>query len=245
VCCYSQAAAQAQARLWPRRRTVVVGAGSPPPAPGIPAHLELPRDTPVVGIVGRLQPWKGQDRLLEAHAILRERGEQLHTLIVGGDSYGRSPRYAGSLPDLVSRLGLAGEVTLTGEVVDAGPYVEHMDVLVNASDPEPFGIVLLEAMARGVPVVAVDAGGPAEFVEHGRSGWLASSGEPHALADALQPLLRSAELRERVGKAGRQRYLAHFTDAALRERFFAALEELARGDRAPGGGGARSRVACG
>jgi glycosyltransferase involved in cell wall biosynthesis len=245
VCCYSQAAARAQARLWPRRRTLVMGAGCSPPEPQEPAHLELPRDAPVVGIVGRLQPWKGQDRLLEAHGILRERGEQLHTLVVGGDSYGRSPGYAGSLPGLVRRLGLAGEVTLTGEVADAGPYIEHMDVLVNASDPEPFGIVLLEAMARGVPVVAVNSGGPAEFVEHGRSGWLASSGDPHALAEALQPLLRSAELRERIGKAGRERYLAHFTDAALRERFFGALEELARGGRAPDGGVAPSHVASG
>jgi glycosyltransferase involved in cell wall biosynthesis len=244
VCCYSRAAAQAQARLRPRRRTLVMGAGSRPPdrgeggggrdaAPGAPTRVELPRDVPVVGIVGRLQPWKGQDRLLQAHGILRGRGERLHTLIVGGDSYGRSPGYAGSLPELAERLGLAGEVTLTGEVPDAGPYIEQMDVLVNASDPEPFGIVLLEAMARGVPVVAVDSGGPAEFVEHGRSGLLASSGEPPALADALQPLLDSPELRARIGAAGRERYEAYFTDAALRERFFAALAELAGDSEAP------------
>ena len=54
---------------------------------------------------------------------------------------------------------------MTGQVPDAGPYIERMDVLVNASDPEPFGIVLLEGMARGVPVLAVNSGGPAEFIE--------------------------------------------------------------------------------
>lgn len=227
VCCYSHAAASAQARLLPRRQTLVVGAGSALPEDVDAAPLELPPDVPVVGLVGRLQPWKGQHRLLAAQRILRERGQQLHTLLVGGDSYGLSPRYARSLPDLVTRLGLAGEVTLTGEVPSAGPYVEQMDVLVNASDPEPFGIVLLEAMARGVPVVAVDSGGPAEFIEHGRSGWLARSGAPHDLADALQPLLRSPDLRRRVGQAGRERYQAHFTAAALQARFFSALEQLA------------------
>ncbi|HYL70952.1 MAG TPA: glycosyltransferase, partial [Candidatus Dormibacteraeota bacterium] len=202
VCCYSNAAARAQRRLLPRRRTLVMGSGSPPPASRRSAGLELPPGIPVVGLVGRLQPWKGQDRLLQAHAILRERGAHLHTLLVGGDSYGLSPAYAASLPEVVRRLHLEGEVTLTGEVPDAGPYIEQMDVLVNASDPEPFGIVLLEGMARGVPVVAVNSGGPGEFVEHGESGLLASSGEPQALADALQPLLRSPETRKRIGEAG-------------------------------------------
>ena len=61
---------------------------------------------------------------------------------------------------------------------DAGPYIERMDVLVNASRPEPFGIVLLEGMARGVAVLAVDSGGPSEIVDGGRTGVLVPSGEP-------------------------------------------------------------------
>jgi glycosyltransferase involved in cell wall biosynthesis len=188
--------------------------------------LELPAGTPVVGLVGRLQPWKGQDRLLGAQVLLRERGHPFHTVIVGGDAYGLSPEYAGSLPPLISRLGLADSVTMTDQVPDAGPYIDRMDILVNASDPEPFGIVLLEAMARGVAVVAVDSGGPAEFIEHGRTGMLAASGEPGALADALEPLLASAALRRELGEAGRQRFLRDFTDVALRERFFGQLERL-------------------
>lgn len=228
VGCYSQAAARAQARLAPSRRTFVVAAGTRPGGDHDAAELDLPVHVPVVGLVGRLQPWKGQDRLLAAHAELRARGHRLHTLIVGGDAYELSPAYAASLPGLVERLGLAGEVTMTGQVPDAGPYIERMDVLVNASDPEPFGIVLLEAMARGVPVLAVDSGGPAEFVEHRKTGMLARSGEPRALADALEPLLSSAELRRELGAAGGERFTRDFTDAALRARFFGALERIAR-----------------
>ena len=116
---------------------------------------------------------------------------------------------------------------MTGQVPDAGPYIERMDILVNASDREPFGIVLLEGMARGVAVVAVDSGGPAEFIEDGRTGVLARSGEPQALADALEPLLVSPALR---AGARRRRAasvsLREFTDAAMRERFFAQLEAL-------------------
>jgi glycosyltransferase involved in cell wall biosynthesis len=231
ICCYSHASARAQARLRPARPTVVIGAGSPPPAPGAAApSLGLPADVPIVGLVGRLQPWKGQDRLLAAQALLRERGERFHLLIVGGDSYGLSPEYAQRVRREVTRLGLADAVTLTGEVPDAGPYIEAMDVLVNASDPEPFGIVLLEGMARGVAVVAVNSGGPSEFIDDGRTGVLARSGDPAALAEALEPLLASPELRRELGRAGRDRYLREFTDAAMRARFFAALEAVRNGE---------------
>jgi glycosyltransferase involved in cell wall biosynthesis len=227
VGCYSHAAARAQARMRPRRPTFVVHAGSPPPAPSAqrPA-LELPVGVPVVGLVGRLQQWKGQDRLLRAQKLLSERGLRTHVLIVGGDSYGLEPEYARSLRALIESLGLEREVTMTGEVPDAGPYVERMDVLVNASDPEPFGIVLLEGMARGVAVAAVDSGGPAEFVEDGHTGVLARSGEPEDLADALEPLLRSAEVRWRIGAAGRERFTEKFTAAAMRERFFHQFNKL-------------------
>ncbi len=241
--CYSQASARAQARLFPARETFVVAAGSPPPpersgaAPralregvrrAATAPLALPEGVPVLGLVGRLQPWKGQDRLLRAQAILRDRGHPVHLVIVGGDSYGLSPEYAASLAPLAGRLGLTGAVSMTGEVPDAGPYIEQMDILVNASDPEPFGIVILEGMARGVAVVAVNSGGPAEFVQDGQTGMLARSGEPEALADAIEPLLRSGELRERIGRAGRERFAEEFTDAAMRGRFFARLEEILR-----------------
>jgi glycosyltransferase involved in cell wall biosynthesis len=194
---------------------------------GPPAPLRLPPGVPVVGLVGRLQPWKGQDRLLRAQALLRERGCELHTVLVGGDAYGFSSAYAASLPALVRRLGLVDAVTLTGQVPDAGPYIEQMDILVNASNAEPFGLVLLEGMARGVAVVAVDAGGPAEFVEHGTGGLLARSGEPTALADALEPLLRDPALRGQLGGAGRERFLREFTGGALRARFFARMEAIA------------------
>lgn len=187
VGCSSQASAAAQARLAPRRRPFVVAPGTRDPRAGVEntlSPLSSNGDTraggrhagasraveqpalrraavvPVIGIVGRMEPWKGQDRLLRAQALLRERGHPFHLLMVGGDAYELRPDYAASLPGLARRLGLGDAVTITGHVADAGPYVERMDVLVNASSSEPFGIVLIEAMARGVAVVAVDSGAP-------------------------------------------------------------------------------------
>ena len=227
VGCYSGAAQSAQQRLWPRRRTFTVSPGTPAPDPRVgAAQIELPAEVPVVGIVGRLQPWKGQDQLLRAQRILRDRGVRMHTLIVGGDSYGLSPEYAASLAPLARELGIEEEVTMTGEVPDAGPYVQRMDVLVNASDPEPFGIVLLEGMAQGVAVVAVDSGGPAEFVQSGVTGLLARSGRAADLADTLQQVIADGSLREQLARQGRERFLAEFTTEALRRRFFARLQEV-------------------
>lgn len=220
--CTANAAAEAQRRTFPfpARPIFVVPAGaSVPESRPQPGPLELPPGVVVVGLVGRLQRWKGQDRLLRAHAILRERGHNLHVVIVGGDSFALEPDYAESLPRLVVELGLADSVTMTGEVRDAGLYIEQMDILVNASDPEPFGIVLLEGMARGVAVVAVDAGGPTEIVTDGETGRLARSGAPADLADALEPLLASPTLRREVGAAGRERFLHDFTNEAMCKRF--------------------------
>ena len=226
--CYSGPAARAQARLFPARRTFVVSAGAPEPVPsGEPPPLELSSEEPIVGLVGRLQPWKGQDRVLRAQALLRDRGHAFHLLIVGGDSYGLSPEYAASLVPLIQSLHLEGAVTMTGQVPDASPYIEQMDVLVNASDPEPFGIVLLEGMARGVPVVAVDSGGPGEFISDGVTGVLARSGAPEDLADALEALLVDPDLRRRLGAAGRESFLRDYTLSSLQRRFYASLEDVA------------------
>ena len=159
-------------------------------------------------------------------------------VIVGGDAYGLSSEYAASLPALIDELGLNGAVTLTGQVSDAGPYIEQFDILVNASDPEPFGIVLLEGMSRGVAVVAVDSGGPAEFIDNGHTGHLARTGDPGALADALEPLLVSAPERQAIATAGRESFMRDFTDAAMRKRFFGNLQAVIDARHGPSSNGA-------
>lgn len=235
VGCSSPAGMAGQERLRPRRRCFVVtpgvelDAGAPQPPADLRRELGIPPGRVVVGMVGRLQPWKGQDRLLRALAQLRGEGRDLHVLLVGGDAYDLSPEYAAGLRRLISELGLEGRVTLTGQVEDARPYLSAMDVAVNASDPEPFGIVLIEAMAAAVPVVAVARGGPLEIVEPGVTGALAESGEPAALAAAIEPLLADPERRAAMGAAGEERCRRRFGAAAMAERLAAELEGVARG----------------
>jgi glycosyltransferase involved in cell wall biosynthesis len=130
---------------------------------------------------------------------------------------------------LVPELGLSNHVTMTGQVPSAGPYWEAMDIAVNASEEEPFGIVLLEAMAAGVPVVGVAAGGPLDIIQPEVSGVLAESGEPGDLADAIEFLLVDPKRRSTIAAAGRERCRELFTADAMADRLTARLTEIAHG----------------
>jgi glycosyltransferase involved in cell wall biosynthesis len=230
VGCSSRASARAQRRLWPRRQTFVVHPGIEDPPQDttkeglrIRRRLRIPADSALVGIVGRLQPWKGHDHFLRALAELRQRGVPVHGLVVGGDAHGRSPDYGRSLRRLVDELSLAEAVTFTGQVPDATPYIAAMDVLVNASREEPFGLVLLEAMAVGTVVVAIDGAGPSEIVEPGTTGVLVRTNDQRVLADAVAALLEDPVRRHRLAVAGTRRFGARFTAARTADRLVDAF----------------------
>ena len=105
-----------------------------------------------------------------------------------------------------SRGDLGGEVDFRGFRDDVPAELARLDVLVHASTiPEPFGQVVLEGMAAGLPVVAADAGGPAEIVDDGVDGLLYPPGHAPALAERLRLLAGDRELRARLGRSGRER----------------------------------------
>jgi glycosyltransferase involved in cell wall biosynthesis len=237
VGCSSQAAARAQGRIWPGRPTLVVYPGIDPPPTRSPAQvaalragLGLPAEAFILGVVGRLQPWKRQDVVVEAIAELRRRGRPVHGLVVGGDAYRLSPEYADSLPRLAAKLGVAGHITFTGQVDEAGPYMELMNVVVNPSRFEPFGIVLVEAMSLGKPVVAFASAGPLEIVQPGLSGLLIQEGGgTSGLVSVVDRLLDDPELCRRLGLGARRRFAERFTARRMTEALMEAMErELSR-----------------
>lgn len=232
VGCSSHATARAQARLRPRRATFVVHPGiddsrmEEGQIARLPDGLEIPNERSVVGIVGRFEPGKGQDRFLETLAELRRRGHEVHGLLVGGNASNRWLAYEERVNRLVRDLELTGNVTFTGHVADALPFIGLMDVLVNVLATEAFGIVLVEAMAMGVAVVAVAGGGPAEIIEQERSGLLVPSGESEILATAVERLILEEDFRRRLAKGGRQRFLERFTAERMVTSLQYKLEEL-------------------
>ncbi len=184
----------------------------PPPLPGAPR----------LAIVGRLIPIKGHDVLLRAVARARERLPGL-TLEIAGDG-----ELEAELRATATRLGLDDAVTFLGRVAPVDPVLERAEVVVVPSFGEGFGMVALEAMERGRPVIASDVGGLPEIVDEGRTGMLVPPGDVEALARAIAELADDPARAAAMGEAGRTRALEEFSQDRCTERI-AALYETALG----------------
>jgi len=170
----------------------------------------IPPDVPLVGTVGRLRPWKGQDRFLRVLTQVRKAVPEVWGVVVGGAPFGVQDDYPQRLRRLTADLELGDRVVFTGHLDDVRPPLAAMDVFVHPGDPEPFGLVNVEAMAMGKPVVAFAHGALVEVVVNGETGLLVEPGDEAALAHAVTALLRSPHRRTALGRAGRQRVEQRF-----------------------------------
>jgi glycosyltransferase involved in cell wall biosynthesis len=167
------------------------------PAPreqAVRAQLATRPDRPIVGILGRLDPEKGIDLVGRAVASLRPPHDIVQMAVVGaplmgGQAYGRRLR-----SELTAILG--DRVRFVDPTHDVPGVLRALDVLVNASEAEPFGLTVLEAQACGIPVVASAAGGIPEFVTDGVNGLLFAPRDTDDLARALERVLGDSALRE-------------------------------------------------
>lgn len=164
-------------------------------------ELEKP-GTPVVVMVGCILPWKGHRVFIEAagRIIQREGLRNCAFWIVGGAAPG-TEEFLASLNERSRELGL--QIRFLGHQDNVYKWLSHADVVVHASvEPEPFGRVIIEAMALGKPVIATQIGGPLEIVVNGRNGILVPPNEPDTLADAVARVLSDDEMRTRLQQGG-------------------------------------------
>jgi glycosyltransferase involved in cell wall biosynthesis len=144
--------------------------------------------------------------------------------VVGGTLFGLEQDYEHELKQEGARLLPAGSVHFLGHRPDLPEILADVDVLVHCPlTPEPFGLVLLEAMAMQVPVVATHAGGPKEIVNHGETGNLVPPGDTSALAAAILRLLENKSNRMTMGGAARRRVHERFSAESMvrqLERYF-------------------------
>lgn len=236
VVCVSGPAAEAQRRLTPGTSVETIHPGLPLEAvatrrgAGRQIRDALGWDgRPVVGVVGRLQPWKGQETFLRAAATLARDRPELHFAVVGGAILGWEGSYPRDLEHLAADLGLNGSVLFTGHRDDPWDWLDALDVVVHAASGEPFGLVLVEAMALGKPLVATAGPGPSEIVEDGVSGLLVPAGDHGRLAEAVARVLDDGALRLRLAAAGPAR-AREFSEERMAGRFGDLLERL-RGER--------------
>lgn len=205
----AQVAALVAPDHWPALHVVRLGVDTDRLVP--PVRAPRAPDAPFhVLSVGRLAPQKGQGVLLEAVALLRERGVDARLVLVG-----EGPERA-ALERQVAALGLHGHVTLTGAVGQdriADLYAEA-DAFCLTSFAEGIPVVLMEAMAMELPVVAPRITGIPELVEDGVGGLLVAPGRPDLVADALAGLAADPDRAVRLGRAGREAVLSGYTAGA-------------------------------
>lgn len=187
-----------------------------------PPPIELGDDAPIIGTVANLVGQKDIPTLLRALAALAEDGVDFRAVVVGEGPLRKT------LQCLAHSLGLDEKITWTGFLENSFPLVRRFDIFVLTSRFEPFGQVLVEAAALGVPIVASAVGGVPEVVEDGRNGILVAPGKPKAFAEAIKRLIEDPDLRRSMGEAG-LRVSAKFDEAQIAPKLEKFFEEAVSG----------------
>ena len=211
-------------RLPKTARAWVVHDGCELPSETLTAPMEGP---PIVALVGRITPWKGQHVFLRAAARVRENFPDARFWIIGAPLFGEDS-YERSLHTLAGELGVTEHVTFWGFQENVAALLARVTVVAHASViGEPFGQVVIEGMAAGKPVVATNGGALPEIVVPGETGWLVPMGDDAALAEAVMALLADPARAATMGAAGRRRIAECFTTAHTAQGVMHVYEQMA------------------
>lgn len=205
-------------------------------APALRRSIGLgPDGPPLLGMIARLDPVKGQDTAIDAVAALRSQGRDVHLALVGGALIGHEGDIADRLQRQAQDRGVADLVHHLGFVEDPGPWLAASTLAVQASAHEAFGLSVVEALAHGLPVIASATDGPTEILGDGAFGVLTPPGDAEALAAAVGGLLDDAERRSELAERGPRR-AGEFTPEAAARRWDAVLRGVLAGPGRPSDG---------
>jgi glycosyltransferase involved in cell wall biosynthesis len=229
----SKSAETAAARLRPRVPTRLLYNGTPIPqvtaddARAARAELGVGEGELLFGVFGRLQRWKGQDVFVKAAAEIASARPNVRFVVVGGSEFGLEPEYAEELRRLADTPALAARMGFTGFRNDVARLMAACDVVCHTSRvQEPFGLVVIEAMAVGRPVIATMGGGPSEIISSDEEGVLVPADDPGALARAGLALIDDPERRRRIGEKAFERVRSQFSIDVMASTLIRYLDEL-------------------
>lgn len=172
---------------------------------GLRDSLGIPSTAPAFGLFGRVVEWKGTREFVHAATRVLNQIESARALVVGDVSDG-SEDYFDEVRELARTTNVSDRIIFTGYREDVPALMQALDVVVHTSiEPEPFGMVVAEAMAAGTAVVAADSGGPLDIVVDGETGLLVDPSSAEELAAAIARLLSNPEEARSMGEAGRVR----------------------------------------
>ena len=187
---------------------------------------------PALALIAHFVPWKAHDDAVRMLAKLKPTHPDLRLLLVGSVKFsepgGRwdNAGFRRDVEELARSLGVADDVIFTGECDDVPELLSAVDVLLVPSVWEPFGRVVVEGMAMGLPVVATDIGGPVEVIRDGVDGITLPPRSPDAWAAAVAELLDNGERRRALGEAARARVIADFGPDRVVSKVLAHYDEV-------------------
>ncbi len=210
IICSSDFVARLHAQHWPGAPVRCIH-------PGVRTEGVRPREhkearAARIVVICRLQRWKRVDRALEAmrHVLDAEPAARLRIVGVGRPDVDAG--YPAELRARAAALGIARAVEFAGDVPEVEAQLAGADILLHTADREAFGLAVVEALLRGIPVVAAPVGGAAEIVRDGVDGVIVDPEDTPALTAALLGLARGPGTRTVMGVAGRARALEHFDE---------------------------------
>jgi len=195
---------------------------------GIPLREELglPPGAPLVGMVGRITHWKGQEILAEAAGLIARSRPDVHFVAVGS-YFADESHYLHNLQSLIDSLGLNGRFHLANYRSNVTDVYRALDIFVLPSrKPEPFGRVTVEAMMQGRAVIATNHGGTCELIQEGVTGMLVPPSDPKALVTAIERLLKDRTLGEKMGQAAAVYARENFSMPRYQDRMRNVIDHL-------------------
>lgn len=182
-------------------------------------ELDLPQ--PIFMTAGQLVPRKGIDLLLKACALLQQQGHQNYTLLIAGDGAQRQ-----ELESLSQQYQLEDRVKWLGwvEYCELGAYLQSADVFVFPTLEDTWGLVTLEAMALGKPVICSELAGTSEMIVEGKNGYIINPHQPQELANSMSRFIEDSELIRSMGQESQQIMLPHTPNRV--SKFLAEIVEL-------------------
>lgn len=192
------------------------------------SYYNLPEDATVIGLVGRFDPKKCQDVVIEALAEVHRRGHRPHLLLVGDQSHNEGDEYTDYVHKLAVDVGLSDFIHFHPHDNIVERAYAALDIFTMASKSECYGMVTIEAMVSGVPVIGTNDGGTVSLIDHERNGLLVTPKNVGELAQALVRLIENPDLADRLATVARTEALrkySHVTQCEAWEDLFESFEK--------------------
>ena len=167
-------------------------------------EMRIAVNTILIGQIGQLIPWKNNSLFIEVARQVIAHNNRVHFVLIGRDMFHAYPYYKKSLKEKINQANLQHHFTMLDFTDNIMDYMQELDILIHLAQNEPFGRVIIEAMALEKPVIALNSGGPQEIISHGRSGYLIDLPDAAIIAEKLNILVNDAALRKQFGTEGRK-----------------------------------------